>query len=229
MALMDDATVLAQLGAIDPGSPTITFLREGAEAAIKNFVGWGIEEDTVTRYYDGSGQNLLVLRDLMFVQASGLRVWVDQAGSYGQNASAFGSGTELTIGTHFGLVIDAKDGSSSRSGTLTKLGNTGSYPSDFAGGFSRGRRGLSYLLEPVWQKGRGNVKVTATYGFGTCPADLQMWIVQSCRIFQQLIQRGVMVTSESLGDYNWSGSFNQLPEFADIRKGLLKGYGDWGV
>lgn len=230
MALTTDEFVASCWG-ITPGSdPTIAAIRPGVEQAIKSFVGWGIElsGSAVTDYYDGTGTAELPLRRLWVLNDDNLAVRIDPAGAWGQYASGFPSSSALTKGTDYALVLDDQDLSTrGRSGLLVRLagseqGNWSTSPSGW------GNRGLSYRTQPVWPWGRGNIRVVCKYGFATIPTDIQIAVAEACAIFKNLIRYGVFVTSESLGDYNYSGSFQQLGEFADIRKRLGR-YRDLGV
>lgn len=233
MAIMSDDEVLAAAPWLDddPDAPPISFLRPAVEQAIKTFLGWGIEEATVTKYYSGKGRPELVLKGVLFVQdTDDLVVKVDQGGAFGQAANAF-SQDALTQGSDYALELDGTIGGAEvgRSAVLVKLSASAQgFPSDVFGFRSKA---LSYRQPAYWPTGRGNIKVTMKYGFSAAnmPADIKGAIVQSCTLFSNMWRRGLLVTSEGLGDYNWSGAFQNLSEFLDIRKMLQKGYGDLGV
>lgn len=197
-------------------------LRQGAEAAIKNYVKWPIEQATVTQFYDGPGQQDLALR-YPWVSAVA-NVWLDPRGAYGQFSGGFPTETLLTAGTQYALKLDWTEGAVafSKEGNLVCLAtpNVFWFPSDFFFGALSQRRGLSYALPAAWPKGPGILKVELTYGFATIPLDIQTAVVESVAIFNNTNQYGGVITSESLARYSYSLSTDHL--FGSVRQILSR-------
>src|ERR1700733_15297529 len=160
MALTTTDQVLTDLNIQDGAQGVrIDLIRRQAEAAIKSFVKWDMELDTVTDYYDGTNYPDIYLRR-PFV-ASVANVWEDFQGYYGQGNNAF-SGNPLVSGNDYCLVTED---------TLSKCGILRRTTNNFYWGFpssylnARQSGGLAYSRPAVWNRGYGNYKVTYTYGW----------------------------------------------------------------
>lgn len=226
MALLLELPELLQRMNISPASltetQTATYLMwlTGLDKAFKSYCKWNltlVEGDV--QYYSGTGNNELQLRTPYVVNNSTLAVRVDPTGYFGQSSSPFASSTAWTKGTDYALRLEGDRG---KSGCLIKLpGNSAWWwPSD--GIYFRGPGGLSFQRWPVWPVGFGNVKVTCDYGFaaGSVPEDLRLAMAGGVAIVRNFVQKGMVVTSETLGDYNWSGQLLELADFASVRSYL---------
>lgn len=168
-------------------------------------------------------------------------VYVDPQAAWGQSPTAFESGTQLTNGTMFAVVVDNSQGTLSHRGTLKRLGLGGA---GFVGwgGYSVGYNSplgkLAASRLPAWPVGYGNVKIIYSAGFATVPSD----IVTAANMLITAIARnqplgGSTPGSEGYESYSYSlmsatgGSTNNgYPELGTIRQ-LLAVYRDssWGM
>lgn len=223
MALIetDDMLIAMKIARTPANLLRYDLLREQAEAAIKAWCKWGIEEDSITEYHDGSGTQNLVLRK-PFVSAVA-NVWVDASGFYGDGPNAFGPSTLIVAGTDYALVRD--DGPVGKSGVLRRL----TYPQFLFPGDMYLRRpgGLSYSYPSYWQSGSGNIKVEYTYGFApkNLPVDLQAAVEGAVGILSNSVKRGFPTVSESLGAYSYTLAITREPEWGSVRQ-LLSRYRD---
>jgi hypothetical protein len=161
MALLDLGALLQAVNQNDPlQKARYDLLRRQVEAAIKSYVHWEIEQDTVTEFYDGTDYRDLYLRRpwVSFVA----NVWEDQQGYYGNGTSSPFSKPPLVSGNDYSLVQE--DSGVGRTGLLRRLSNEFFwFPSQWI--FYRKSGGLAYAKGPFWPMGQGNVKVQYTYGF----------------------------------------------------------------
>ena len=198
----------------------IDLIRTQVEAAVKSFVKWGIEAVTgQVDYHDGNGYLDIALRQ-PFISAV-TEVKTDQTGAYGNGPSAFAAAA-LTNGEDYVLK---KEGSLGKSGMLRRLANSAYWwPSDR---IVAGRGGLSYYSGPYWPLGIGNVKVTYNYGFSTIPDDIKLAVETAMALILKSVKTGGLVSTESLGDYNYSLSTGLARDsvFGDVRQ-LLANYRD---
>jgi hypothetical protein len=142
--------------------PQLNQLLAAVDAAIKKQLKQNFEEDTYTEFYDGTGSERLYLRQTP-VQSTGLTVYEDSNGNYGQTSGAFAASTLLTLGTDYVLAVDQPDGTSLQ-GVLVRLygvwsGRTLYGPKELTGSPS---------------DALGSIKVTYTAGYETIPYDLAM-------------------------------------------------------
>jgi hypothetical protein len=140
--------------------PQLNQLLAAVDAAIKKQLKQNFEEDTYTEFYDGTGSERLYLRQTP-VQSTGLTVYEDSNGNYGQTSGAFAASTLLTLGTDYVLAVDQPDGTSLQ-GVLVRLygvwsGRTLYGPKELTGSPS---------------DALGSIKVTYTAGYETIPYDL---------------------------------------------------------
>lgn len=196
-------------------------IRRGVEAAARRYVKWEIHRQTVTEYYDGTGSRDIALKGLFPSSVTG--VWLDLTGFYGQNASGFGSGTELTQGQDFALVQPNQMNALLR---MVSASNQILFPSDYF--FRRRAGGLSYCYPAFWPSGYGNVKITYTFGFESLPDDLRLAIIEACGYVWNMAKYGFPVTSEGLADYNYSLFISRDRQFADVRM-ILNQYRDTAI
>ena len=227
MALLSLAELLNHLGIASPISSIdtakYTALLAGADAAVKAWCKWGIEQVTgQIDYYSGNGHHEFALRNPYVTAVTDLRV--DQTGAWGQKASSFGSTTVKVAGTDYALKLDEST-TRARGAVLVKLtvNNPLWFPSDLV--FSRGRSGLSYSLPAAWPAGDGNIKVTYTYGFapGSIPADIQLAVATLVGTVRDTVLHGGFLNSEGLGDYNYSQSMAKELELGSAKQ-LLSRY-----
>lgn len=203
LSLCTTAKFKTQLGISGSGEDTqIGSWITAASAAIELYLGYPLNRESRTEYYDGTGCPELPLR-IRPVTTLGA-VYLDGGGYYGKASGAFAASTQLTDGTDFVLDYSASVNTESRTAILRRLR---------ASGFERGeplRRGrLTRIAIPgaAWPVGYGNIKVTYTAGVdsGSIPEDLQ----QACILLVQWFRlntktSGQGVASESLGGYSVS-------------------------
>lgn len=156
MSIISDAEAQDIVGAA-ASDTLVPMLRPLVEKVIQDRIGWKVEQDEYTRYYPTgargavperfpgrfgvvpmNGSRLQVIRlHHKFVLVSGLQVWESAAAYYGQ-ATAFGDGNLLTVGSHY--VLDTEEATVSESGHLRRLSR-------------------------FWPRQPGSVQVTYTAGF----------------------------------------------------------------
>lgn len=133
----------------------------------------------------------------------GLSVWLDGAGAYGSNVSAFDSTKMLTPGLDYALVPDMPDGFSSRSGLIERL--NGVWP----GGALYARGLLAASVGP----GRGNVRVQYSSGFTTIPKDLETAENLLVAFAYNLKGGTARIQGEGFQGYNYSLASVGTPEY----------------
>jgi hypothetical protein len=226
----------AGLVSVDEEAKYTTWLA-GVSQAIRDYCKWDLGfHSNETRYYDGNGSSDLVLTTPFTWADSTLAVYVDMAGAYGLGPNAFAA-TLLTLGTDYVPRIEMQQMESvsgspvmvpkSKSGVLTRLTSVNNglwWPSDL---FFRPTRsgGLAWGHGSFWPSGRGNIKVVCNYGFKALPESIKTAAAKFVSIVRRTMQQGMLVTSESLGDYSWTGALQQWQELGDVRQ-LLSPYRD---
>lgn len=165
-------------------------LLEAVESAFLKLVDRIIEETTETFYLDGNNSAVITLPEYPVSSVSDVRV--DPQGFYGQGASAFAASTALTAGVDYCLVKDSSTGTA-EVGRLFRIGNV--WP-----GRWEHREGL---LTPLQKRGAGNIKVTATFGYSTVPADIALAIWQVVAQLRSARKYGRPVDSERFEDYSY--------------------------
>jgi hypothetical protein len=170
----------------------LTQLQSAVEAAVAKLTQRQLESASYTAYLSGNWQPSICLREYPVTAVAS--VYFDPNGYYGQGLGAFPSTTLLVAGVDYTLRMDAPDGLSSQSGTLDRI--NGVWP----GSFHRPPGRLSW--ERI--KGQGNIKVAYTAGYTTIPDDLQALVWQAVGQLRASSPAGLLVTSESLGGYNYS-------------------------
>lgn len=204
---------------------------ESIDRAVKSFCHWELTRVSASvEYYGGNGATDLPLRtpfvsDNQDAQlGTVLSVRMDQTGYYGKGTSAFAAATVLTQGQDYVMRLEGAIG---KSAILVKL------PSSLASGspliwptsqLLSGRQGMSWSPGAVWPYGTGNIKVTCDYGFapGSIPEDIRLAVAMGVALVRNLVQKGVVVTSEALGDYNYSGQLILQAPFATMQAYLNK-------
>lgn len=175
----------------------------------------GISGSTVTMSQNATASGTF---NLVF----GLNVYLDIGAFYGQGTSAYQNGpnnsSQLFIGKDYAIEVDSNDGSSSQ-GSLLMVGSGmmgGSFLWMFPGGgfgAGYGRRGsLTTPLPPTWPKMPGCVRIDATTGYSSIPADLTQACVGLCVWSWQNILSGLLQTN--------SEGFNGESVSVEVEKGL---------
>lgn len=178
----------------------INAILAGVQSAIENIISSPVVQDAVVRteYYDGVVGRVLKLRYRPVIK-TGLRVWVDESGNYGDaSGTPFGTDTELTFGTDFDL-LDVYNGYS-QSGNLVML--NGIWP------VAWNRPPTRLASELVGN--RGSIKVS--YKAGWDRDDIPQGIVQAGYAEATLLYRmmvgsganGTLLMSESWNGYSYS-------------------------
>lgn len=187
------------------GDSLLSYLIQGVDAGIKQYLKRNIEQAEYTEYYCGNAQNKLVLRNRPALVAN-MSVWFDPNGQYGRRADAFPPHTLQRDG--YDYVLDSPDGVKSNSGLLIRLagGPSGGVP----GGpwaFELRKGTLTARLPPVWSVGFGNIKVTYTAGYAAdeIPEDLKLAATSFAAWMRAVTPIGTPVT-----DANFASSVAQF-------------------
>lgn len=177
-----------------------------ASQGVDTYCGRSFTQAAYTWYTSGTGRPEVLLPNRP-VSTTGLTVYLDNNGYYGQGASAFPASTLLTAGSDYVLRVDG-DGRS-ESGILLWLGAASSnWPT---------WRTTGVLTPGVavagWPVGLGNIKVGYTGGYATIPADIEAaTYLLSQVLIAQTDNNAFQPTSETIGPY--SVSSQQLSYFA---------------
>lgn len=207
----------------------------GVSRAVKTYVHWDLSfHEADVQYYDGNGQRNLPLRTPFVWANDTLAVYLDMTGAYGFGPTPFASTTLQTIGTAYAPHIEMRrdlDGTVtplSKSAVLVRLPTANNqlwFPSDLAFRNPARPGGLVWNQGPFWPPGAGNIKVVCDYGFKAVPEDVKLAVTNFVQLIRVMNQNGFPVTSESLGDYSYSGALGQWQEMGTVRQ-LLSGYRD---
>lgn len=217
---------LTHLGATNDPDGMLSQMLAAADAAVKRYLRRDIEQANYTEFYSGTGKQDIKLRQRPAV-TTGLSVYLDQNGFWGQGSGAFASDKLLTAGTDYALILDK--GSSSECGLIRRLGLQSLsgisggiyYPSGIRAGTLTGwDRGA------IWPPGDGNIKViyTAGYTAATMPGDL---IEAVCMLAAQLKaakDQGHPLQQESFIDYSYTLMQSSKAPFLSEVRSLLAPY-----
>lgn len=191
------------LSTVETYDPMLTAILQGVESVINNMISSPVIQDTTVRteYYDGVVGQVLKLR-FRPVILTGLRVYVDTSGSYGNGASTpFAADTEWTLGTDFDL-LDVYGGYS-KSATLICL--NGIWPTTWYRPPTR--------LASTLAGERGAIKVVYKAGWASddIPQALkEAAYAEATTLFGMFISRdgsvvnGLLKQTESLNGYSYS-------------------------
>lgn len=201
-----------------------------ADRAVKEWCHRDFESQAYTQFYSGNGRPDLLLKQRPVSAVASL--YLDSAGYYGSGTNAFAAATLLTAGGDYALVLDGNDGTTSKSGTIRRIGLVNvqglgvlAYPSGYRqqtlSGWDRGN---------IWPLGDGNIKVTYTAGYAATaiPDDLRAAVHLLVAELQAVKGLGKMLQQESYIDYSYSvmqGAAGTLPEMAEMRM-ILASYRD---
>lgn len=188
----------------------IDILITQCSARIELFVGRALEAATRTEYYEGTGDEFLLLRHrpVTLDVDNPVRVWEDLGGASGQAEDAFAADTELTIGVDFELLRDGPNGRAD-SGLLRRIRGAWQKPMGFEGGI------ISAVPVPTGC----SVKVTYKAGFASdaIPADLQQACLMLMALTKKSLDTGQPLSNESWEAYSYTvqvaaaGAFGDLP------------------
>lgn len=172
---------------------------------------------TRTEYYDGWNTQFLTLtRRPVFT--SGMEVYVDSQGNYGQSSGGFASNTLLTMGTDYVLRVDQPNGSS-RCGILQRINNV--WPRPFV------RR--TGLLTPIMTRDTGSIKVT--YSAGWTVDGLPSQVRFACNLLaskiRYLMPVGMEINSENYKDRSISIATTQKDYLMQTVKDMLFPWRNW--
>lgn len=173
-------------------------LKVGVEEAFRGLIGWRVEQNTYTEYYNGNWTINLPLRQVPV--GSVTSVYLDPNGYGGQGTGAFPSSSLQTSGVDYYLELDRSQGGS-QSGLLVRI--AGVWP-----GILYKRRGdLTAQKLP----GQGNVKVTYVAGYKPIPDDIQLALWEACKELRLARFMAGPYQGESLQDYSYSVMQPVLP------------------
>lgn len=210
---------------------------DAAWAAFVNETGRDIDQKTYPTaptigrgddgYYSGRGTENLFLRQRPVI-LSGLAVYLDNSGRFGQNpdGSFDSTVTVLTRGTDYVLLTDGcLPGTSTKcsyKGVIQRIGTV--WPNRVR--YTPGQ------VTTTTAAAQGNVKVVYTAGWPITPYDVRAAVCQIAAWVRKNADKGGMVTSESLGSYSYSlaasASSQSFPEAASIRA-TINNYKEWPV
>jgi hypothetical protein len=142
-----------------------------ASAGVETYCGRTFAQASYTEYVSGTGHPELLCRHRPVV-TSGLTVYLDSAGYWGQGSGAFASTTALTAGSDYALRIDEPEASRSKSGILVWLGGS----AESSGWPSWRSTGLLTpgIVQSGWPVGQGNIKLVYTAGFADIPDQVEL-------------------------------------------------------
>lgn len=182
----------------------LTILTAGVDAAFRRLVGWQVERLTYTDYYDGNWTTKIALNEVPVVSITS--VYMDTNGYDGQgNNSPFAAATLLTEGVDYYLQLDRDSptmGTYSQSGLLVRC--NGVWP----GLWSRAWGDLATRKT----MGQGNIKVTYVAGYKPVPDDIRLALCEACKMLRASRFAPGPISSEGLGEYNYSTSNYVLPQ-----------------
>ena len=192
---------------------------EAAEQAVKDYIGFDPTYQPVEEFHDGDSSPYVRLRRR---PARLPEVWLNQGGFYGKgsdtvtvaqtkplSAVEYTTALKLVEGTDYVLVRDENtDPAVSRSGLIRKIGGAygfaGAWP--YGSIFDYGGDLIPRTEGPVWPRGVGNILVKYTAGFNPIPAPIRFAVALYCDWLRVSVGTGgVIKTSESLGNYSYSG------------------------
>lgn len=180
--------------------------------------GW-IKRAFQGQYYSGDGTKFLALRQRPVLSIEELRY--DANGYFGTGDGAFTDASTLFVaGKDYVLVVDDDRFGFSERGHVARINSYWTKPNERIRG----------VLVSMPGNSLGNIKISYTAGYPTCPMDLQGAENQLVTIFKTLAGRGLPMTSESLDYYQY-----QLADQADAVKMLggiyrtLANYKSWRI
>lgn len=162
------------------------FLIEMASDWIEEWLGRRLEYKQRTEYYNGTGTMQLPLRARP-VYPSGMTVWHDLSGYFGQEENAFSS-DPLVYGKDYGLEIDQDDGTS-RSGLLLRFNRV----------WTKGRYASPGLLTPWMGTSFGSIKVqyNAGYTVDNLPSPIRLAATTLVANIKYMLPLGLDLNSDS--------------------------------
>ena len=179
----------------------------------------GMAKKSRTEFYNGTGNQKLLLRSRPVFTTPTIQVFQDEGGNFGATSGSFNAtDSALVYGTDFALVVDQENGTS-RSGILYRINELWPRP-------SVRQRGL---LSPFLGTGFGTIKVvyTAGYEVDNLPASLRLaanLLVQRLRYIMPL---GMELTGDSFEERNMSIVTSAKEQLLVLVKPLLLPYRNW--
>lgn len=165
----------------------------------------------LVQFYNGNGTSQMVLR--LWPVQSITEIRLNDEGYWGEVAGSFGTATLLTQGQDYALRLDGVDGSFSKSGIVYRINMV--WDTQYA----RGPLMLAYYPTD----GRGNIKVTYTYGFDKIPPDLEWVANMAVTRMMQTAQNGYPFKEEHYENYGYSlGNMNGGLLGGDLAQPLAK-------
>jgi len=169
----------------------IDLLIEQCSARCVTFCGHVLEAQSLTEYYQGTGNVYLVLRN--WPVNSVTSVYEDMDGASGQGTDPFPAETLLTAGTDYEL-LKTGSGGVARSGILRRIGGVWQRPAVYTPG----------TISPGVGETGGTIKVTYNAGFATIPADLELACLLLMAATKRILGVGERLASEGWEDYNYA-------------------------
>lgn len=159
-------------------------------------------------------------------------VWYDPTAARGQGPTAFRAGTQYILGQQYQVVEDKQGRGgqtplpygvrASNRGLIKRWGGGGYaagwwFPQTYFGDKLAGTR------EPIWNQGRGCIKVAYSAGYLTPPPALNYAVLSLVAQMVRIMPNGTDMSSEALGNYNYSVlSESQDPALGTIRRTLAR-------
>lgn len=205
------------------GTQTVTVIDEDTFTVPVNVTvaatrGWIIRQYQ-NQYYSGDGTKFLALRQRPVVSIQSL--YYDAAGYFGAGQNAFTDPAALLVsGTDYVLYVDNDRYGFSERGHVARISGFWKQPNERVRG----------ILVSIPGDALGNIKISYTAGYPSCPLDLQIVENQIVAIIRSSAERGMPLASETLDYYTY-----QLAGQADAVKMLggisrtLANYKSWRI
>ncbi|QDU06825.1 phage head-tail connector protein [Gimesia aquarii] len=193
MALTSRANIKTMIGVDDTSlDNVIDLLIPQADAIIKGYLQRDVEQETYTEFYNGTGNQALILNQAPVQEI--ISVHEDRDGYYGDGMDAFPASTALTQGTDFVLKKDEISVTAiSKSGILYRIGKTWFRPRYRQHGQLSNAPGI----------GIGNIKVSYIAGWSVVPTDIQFAANKLVISMLESRSKAGRLQSENIEDYSY--------------------------
>ncbi|QDT94743.1 phage head-tail connector protein [Gimesia aquarii] len=193
MALTSRANIKTMIGVGDTSlDNVIDLLIPQADAIIKGYLQRDVEQVTYTEFYNGTGNQALILNQAPVQEI--ISVHEDRDGYYGDGMDAFPASAALTQGIDFVLRKDEITVATvSKSGILYRIGKT----------WFRPRYRQHRQLSNAPGIGIGNIKVSYIAGWSVVPTDIQFAANKLVISMLESRSKAGRLQSENIEDYSY--------------------------
>lgn len=174
----------------EPADLTFPILLRQCSARIESFCGRVLAARSLTEYYQGTGERLLVLKNRPVNSITS--VHEDMSGASGQAENAFGGETLLVQGADYELLKTGLNGAAG-SGMLRRINGVWRKPDGFEPG----------LISPRPMEAGGTIKVAYNAGYTCVPEDLQQACLFLMASVKRMVKIGDNLSSESWENYSY--------------------------